>query len=309
MTHSADCGPTSLAMVLNYYGTKITPDGVYRFLPPKTKKQFTSIGELMQASRSNGLPNEYKKHGSKEEALATLRASLDEGRPLICLVKYEPWRKKTKNDFKWGHFVVATGYDENHILMNDPLFGLWVKPESVGDHYQMTVDEFCAGWGGFPYTENPNWACILFNKIAPTPVEIVDSPAAPEPTPEPAAPTPEPEPQPEPEPEPEPDTEFEDMEYDEHVVVAGESLSALANRYYGNPGNWRVIQRFNRLKRQSIWVGETLRIPKLDQDGLLSFGVSFGVSFDSALSDDVQEDAFDYNEIGEQSFGMGVLDD
>jgi len=300
-------------MVLNYYGKSISPDGIYRFLPPKTKKQFTSIGELMQASRSNGVPNEYKKHGSQEEALATLRASLEEGRPVICLVKYDPWRKKTKNDFKWGHFVVATGYDDNHILMNDPIFGLWVKPDSKGDHYEMTVAEFCAGWGGFPYTENPNWACILFNREAPAPVEITEPGPSPEPTPAPTTPEPEPEPEPQPEPEPEPEPELEpefgDTEYDEHVVVAGESLSALANRYYGNPGNWRVIQRFNHLRRESIWVGETLRIPRLDDNGLLSFGVSFGISFDAVLSDDVQEDAFDYNDIGESSAGMGFLDE
>ncbi|HSG18644.1 MAG TPA: C39 family peptidase, partial [Anaerolineae bacterium] len=78
-SHSADCGPTCLAMVLNYYGVKMTPDGVYRFMPPKGPKEFTRIGELMQASRSNGVPNSYKKFVSRDEALSNLRASLDDG--------------------------------------------------------------------------------------------------------------------------------------------------------------------------------------------------------------------------------------
>jgi hypothetical protein len=293
-------------MVLNYYGVVITPDGVYRFMPPKSPKQFTSIGELMQASRSNGVANSYKRHNSKDEALSSLRASIDDGRPVICLIKYDPWRSLTGNDFKWGHFVVATGYDENHVYMNDPLFGLWVKPSSKGDHFKMTIDDFCAGWGGFPVTENPNWASIYFDKAAPEPVESTGP--APEPEPEPAPepePEPEPEPKPEPEPEPEPGPDFGDVAYDTHVVQAGESLSALAQRYYGNPGNWRLIQSFNHLKREHIWIGETLRIPRLGEDELMSFAISF----DTTISAESEEDALDYNEIGANTVGIGFVEE
>jgi hypothetical protein len=304
-SHSADCGPTSLAMVLNYYGVDISPDGIYRFLPPKGKKQFTSISELMQASRSNGVPNTYKRHESKDEAIASLRASLDEGRPVICLIKYDPWRSFTGNDFKWGHFVVATGYDEDHIMMNDPLFGLWVKPEIKGDHFTMTTDQFCAGWGGFPYTENPNWASIFFDKAASEPVETSGPTPEPVQPPVPSLPQQPPEPKPQPKPEPEkPGPDFGDVEYDTHVVVAGESLSALAQRYYGNPGNWRLIQAFNHMTRSHIWVGETLRIPRLSESDLLSFGVSF----DAEVSPDSSEDALDYNELGANTIGMGFPD-
>ena len=190
--------------------------------------------------------------------------------------------------------------------MNDPLFGLWVKPPSKGDHFVMTTDEFCAGWGGFPYTENPNWACIYFDKVAPEPV-ISTGPApepSPQPEPAPSEPVKEPEPEPISEPEPEPGPDFGDVEFDTHVVIAGESLSALSQRYYGNPGNWRLIQAFNRLKREHIWVGETLRIPRLGEDQLLSFAVSF----DAALSPESQDEAFDYNEIGENTAGIGFVD-
>jgi hypothetical protein len=293
-------------MVLNYYGVKMTPDGVYRFMPPKGPKEFTRIGELMQASRSNGVPNSYKKFVSRDEALSNLRASLDDGRPIICLVKYEPWLRMTGNSFKWGHFVVATGYDDEHIMMNDPLFGLWVKPASKGDHYSMPIDQFCAGWGGFPITENPNWACVMFDKGAPQPVETIspNPPVQPEPPSAEPEPTPRPEPEPEPKPAP-PRPQFGDVKYNEHVVVAGESLSALAQRYYGNPGSWRLIQSFNGLTREHIWVGETLRIPRLSEDALLSFAVSF----DTTLSEESQEEAFNYDDVGSYTFGIGFLDD
>ena len=52
-----------------------------------------------------------------------------------------------------------------------------------------------------------------------------------------------------------------------------------------------------------------MRIPRLDENGLLSFSVSFGISFDADLSEEVQENAFDYNAIGEASAGMGFIDE
>lgn len=53
-----------------------------------------------------------------------------------------------------------------------------------------------------------------------------------------------------------------------HVVKKGETLRKLADRYYGEPGKWRVIAKANKIKDPSkLKVGRKLRIPKEPKDG------------------------------------------
>lgn len=48
-THSADCGPTCVAMILNFKQVNITPNKVYNFIPPKTSGQFTTFTDLIKS--------------------------------------------------------------------------------------------------------------------------------------------------------------------------------------------------------------------------------------------------------------------
>jgi nucleoid-associated protein YgaU len=157
--HSGDCGPTCLSMLLNYYGIDMTPNGVYKIRQPK--KRYWAIGELISAAQAKKITLEYERYADKQDALRNLYANLDGGRPVIALVKYQPWRQKTGNLFDFGHYVVVTGYENGRITVNDPIFGHWKKPGSLGAHYAYSEDEFCKGWGGFDWQENPNWACIV----------------------------------------------------------------------------------------------------------------------------------------------------
>lgn len=53
-----------------------------------------------------------------------------------------------------------------------------------------------------------------------------------------------------------------------HVVKKGDTLRKLADRYYGEPGKWRVIAKTNKIKDPSkLKVGRKLRIPKEPRDG------------------------------------------
>lgn len=48
-----------------------------------------------------------------------------------------------------------------------------------------------------------------------------------------------------------------------HVVKKGDTLRKLADRYYGEPGKWRLIAKANKIKDPAkIKVGRKLRIPK-----------------------------------------------
>jgi serine/threonine protein phosphatase PrpC/LysM repeat protein len=57
----------------------------------------------------------------------------------------------------------------------------------------------------------------------------------------------------------------ENTEYDIHVVKAGDTLSSISNKYYGNSNKYDVIIKFNNLKdANSLYVDQELKIPKLN---------------------------------------------
>ena len=267
-SHSADCGPTSLAMLLNAQGTDITPNAVYDHLPAKKRGEFVKIGELMKASAANKLPLRYKRFSHHDEALNGLKATLDDGFAPIALVSYAPWQEFTRNRFRWGHFVVVTGYTDEHIFLHDPLFGLW-EQRGRGKYLRMPQSLFLDGWGGFNPAHNPNFAVIIPTKKVNVDREVID-----------LAKLDELKEQLEPDDKPRiralaayigadpPDLEqIEQLEFwlnnvgdwgkktKIHRVRATDTLGGIASKYYGSATRWRAIQTYNNLSGTSIWLG------------------------------------------------------
>jgi hypothetical protein len=343
VNHDADCGPTCVAMILNYRGVPITPDGVYDFIDaPKGPGDYTTFTELILAARANGAKLNWRQYDDREQAFANLRANLDAGNPAIVLVKYLPWKSTLGNEFDFGHFVVATGYDEKadstgHIFMHDPLFGLWVAAEK-GAHYAMPNDLFAAGWGSASEDLNPNWTLAYNGDV----VEAESAPVIePEPTPEPV-PTPI---QPLPTaPEKTMDDinrriralaayrwaetpDFDDpaglkiwldhlgdfgLQYDEVVVQAGDSLFGLAGKYYGQFNRWPAIKAYNNLQRNGLWEGETILIPHRGLSGapnnpaLPHDTADYSAALESIDSPDQEPQNYN-NMVGESSRGIGSV--
>jgi hypothetical protein len=330
--HSADCGPTCAAMIMNYNQIEMTPNRIYDFLPSKEPGAFTFWHELTGVLQNHQIPAQRHTYVSRFQAMDNVRANIDAGNPMIALVKYEPWIQATGNNFEWGHFVVITGYDNANVYMHDPLFGGPWRPASAGAHFAMSHDLFCAGWGGFPATENPNFSCC----VAPSKTAVSQ--------PIPAAPSPPPSPPPPAAPptgttddvnrriralaayrwaEPPDFTNTEavkfwtdhlgdfGLHYDRYKVKPGDTLSGLASRFYGQQNRWQTIQAYNDLHRDGLWVDETLLIPRLGQSGahlnpaLPSDTPGFAKAID--LDDLVDPDlaAWDYNELGRNSVGIG----
>ncbi|MEM8856709.1 MAG: C39 family peptidase [Chloroflexota bacterium] len=163
-SHNTDCGPTCAAMVLNYYGHDLTPDQAYDVFRRDFRwffgrDDFTFTRHLISLQEHFGVDSHSFSFGSKHVALAKLKSMIDDGRPFIALVEYAPWQGATGNRYTGGHFVVVTGYDDQHVLMHDPLFS-GPSPEAKA-HFKLTFDQFAAGWGGFAPNVNPNWHMIF----------------------------------------------------------------------------------------------------------------------------------------------------
>jgi uncharacterized protein YvpB len=350
--YSADCGPTCVAMVLGYHNIHTTPNQIYaENFPHKEVDEYTNFNELIGVFRRHQVGVAYREAGNRAEALHHLRANIDVGKPIIALVHYRSWRAYgpiRANDFDGGHFVVVTGYDNEHIYMHDPLFGLWITPASTGAHFAMPIDVFCAGWSSFtPRTDgkgNPNWAYLIADgkgqPVQPTPGPV---PAPPPPPSAPAAPPP-----------PPAVTSGRLMEdvnrriralvayrwaeapnfhdetavalwrdhlgdwgytYQEHTVQAGESYTILAQRYFGQAHRWPAIRAYNTSNRESLWVGETILIPDLGQSGahlnpaLPSDTLSEVKSLDLDDLVDPEQSPMDYNALWDDSIYLGYVEE
>ncbi|MCP5101706.1 MAG: LysM peptidoglycan-binding domain-containing protein [Chloroflexi bacterium] len=273
--HESDCGPTCVAMLLNGQNIDVTPDGVYQFIGPKGRRQFTTFTDLRNAALGGGnLTLTYKQYRNETDALQQLRNSINQGQSFIALVKYEPWRSFTGNQFSSGHFVNVVGYSNDHVFIHDPLFGLWAQRDK-GNYYRITNRRFMKGWGGFAITENPNFSCLVTDKTYEfqrkpriDPIEPVEMPqidddlrrriyslAAYE-----GKLTP----------------DLKDAETAVfwanhvgnwakettlHIVKSGDTYSQLAIKHYEDPALWRAIQKYNRLANTFLFIGQRLLIP------------------------------------------------
>ncbi len=98
------CGPTSLAMVLRYYGIDVTPA---QLVPPTgCTSRGTGYGGMVSAAKKYG----YSANWSTGPNMTALKSQLKAGNPVVVSTKEYG-----------GHFMVVTGFLPNgDIIANDP---------------------------------------------------------------------------------------------------------------------------------------------------------------------------------------------
>ncbi len=172
--HSADCGPTCLAMIINAEepsSQHVKVDELYdKYLPHKKENEYTNFPEMIEVGQHQGLNAGYKKFHDKESALKGLHEMIDQGRPLVALVNYGPWESKARNNYNRAHFVVVTGYDKDYVMVHDPLFS--GDRRDLGEYYKWPNDTFLEGWGTLDQIrdkkgkriQNPNYAAVITSK-------------------------------------------------------------------------------------------------------------------------------------------------
>jgi ABC-type bacteriocin/lantibiotic exporter with double-glycine peptidase domain len=103
---SYQCGPASLAGVLNYWGIKVTPDKIAEEIYSASARGTLDIDMVLYARRKGLLVTQY------EGTVDDLRKNIDSRHPLIVLVDYG-FSFVRKN-----HFIVVIGYNDHGVIVN-----------------------------------------------------------------------------------------------------------------------------------------------------------------------------------------------
>jgi predicted double-glycine peptidase len=119
------CGPASLAGVLNYYGVKVTPADIAGEIFSRHARGTLDMDMVFYAQKKGLKAEQYS--GSFED----LRRSVDSRRPLIVLVDQGFWV------YQKSHFMVVVGYDEKSVLVNS----------GKEEHKFLSQGSFSKTWG------------------------------------------------------------------------------------------------------------------------------------------------------------------
>ena len=100
------CGPASLAGVLNYWSVPVRPDDIAKDIFSENARGTLSIDMVIYAQKKGLFAFQYK--GGLED----LKNNIEAGYPLIVLVDYGI------SFFQANHFMVVVGYNENGVRVN-----------------------------------------------------------------------------------------------------------------------------------------------------------------------------------------------
>ena len=100
------CGPASLAGVMNYWGAGATPEGIAKDIYSGSARGTLNLDMLLYPQRKGFKAAQYA--GGWDD----LREKIDAGYPLVVLVDYGFWV------YQVNHFMVITGYDGGHVIAN-----------------------------------------------------------------------------------------------------------------------------------------------------------------------------------------------
>jgi ABC-type bacteriocin/lantibiotic exporter with double-glycine peptidase domain len=118
------CGPASLAGVLNYYGLGVTPADIAAEIFSRHARGTLDMDMVFYAQKRGMKAEQYS--GSVED----LRHNIDSRKPLIVLIDQGFWV------YQKSHFMVVVGYGENSILVNS----------GKEEHQLLSLDSFSKTW-------------------------------------------------------------------------------------------------------------------------------------------------------------------
>jgi hypothetical protein len=151
-----DCGPASIAMILNYYGENLTTDQVFE--KTGAGQGLINLDQMVKAIKAFGYEVEVKYECTPE----SLRALIDHDLPPIALVHYGSLQSRQDQSFSGGHFFAVVGYRDDVYFVNDPNFRNNFRQD--GDHHAYTKKEFEAAWNDARLDQNPVRTLIVIKR-------------------------------------------------------------------------------------------------------------------------------------------------
>jgi predicted double-glycine peptidase len=118
------CGPASLAGVLNYWGFNISPGEIAADIYSPNAKGTLDVDMALYPERKGFQASQYR--GSLED----LKSNIDSKRPLLVLVDDGFWV------YEKAHFMVVVGYDAEGLIVNS----------GTEQHQFMPQSRFLRSW-------------------------------------------------------------------------------------------------------------------------------------------------------------------
>jgi uncharacterized protein YvpB len=100
------CGPASLAGVLNYWGVNVTPDNIAKEIFSESARGTLNIDMILYTQRMGLNATQYR------GGIENLKKNIESGYPLVVLVDYG------FSLYQVNHFMVIVGYNENGVIVN-----------------------------------------------------------------------------------------------------------------------------------------------------------------------------------------------
>jgi predicted double-glycine peptidase len=139
-----NCGPASVAMVLNAFGVRQSPGAVRELVNGMTGNYSTGVGtsldHLGQVVGQAGLEVidlHAESGGYQRWGVEQVRAHLQAGHPVVTLVKYRLLPSSYGARAQFDHYVVITGLAGDNLVYSDPAFtgehgsGLVISPSEL----------------------------------------------------------------------------------------------------------------------------------------------------------------------------------
>ncbi len=157
-----DCGPACVAMYIDWLrqkrGQPAQPVSIDQLASETTLAQSDQglyLHDLVPIAANHGVTLTLNLTLTFSAVLAELNA----GRPPLVLIAYGPLIGRENQADASGHFVIVTGYDADHVYVNDPD---WWNQGSVhreqGHNWQIPITQFKQAMAQSP---GPNQGCVI----------------------------------------------------------------------------------------------------------------------------------------------------